>query len=107
MANSNVSAVLVHGAWADGSSWRKIIERLEAQGSSQGPARPGTPTALKALGPGSLARRPVPQTGQRRSRTPPGASRRSIPPISRGAGKQGDGPARRPENNDTGQRSVG
>ena len=32
MANSNVSAVLVHGAWADGSSWRKIIERLEAQG---------------------------------------------------------------------------
>ncbi len=33
------------------------LERREAQGSSQGPARPGTPTTLKDLGPGSLARR--------------------------------------------------
>lgn len=32
MATENVSAVLVHGAWADGSSWSKVIERLEAQG---------------------------------------------------------------------------
>ncbi|NYH24382.1 alpha/beta fold hydrolase [Paraburkholderia bryophila] len=26
----NVTAVLVHGAWADGSSWSKVIERLAA-----------------------------------------------------------------------------
>jgi pimeloyl-ACP methyl ester carboxylesterase len=32
MAIDNVSVVLVHGAWADGSSWSKVIERLEAQG---------------------------------------------------------------------------
>jgi pimeloyl-ACP methyl ester carboxylesterase len=30
MAIGNVSVVLVHGAWADGSSWRKVIERLKA-----------------------------------------------------------------------------
>jgi pimeloyl-ACP methyl ester carboxylesterase len=24
--------VLVHGAWADGSSWRAVIERLQADG---------------------------------------------------------------------------
>ena len=29
---------------------RSAMERQEAQGSSQGPARPGTPTALKRLG---------------------------------------------------------
>ncbi|MGV7241866.1 alpha/beta fold hydrolase [Caballeronia sp. M23-90] len=32
MSAGNVSAVLVHGAWADGSSWSKVIERLKAQG---------------------------------------------------------------------------
>jgi pimeloyl-ACP methyl ester carboxylesterase len=32
MAIGNVSAVLVHGAWADGTSWGKVIERLEEQG---------------------------------------------------------------------------
>ena len=32
MSLSNVSVVLVHGAWADGSSWSKVIERLEEQG---------------------------------------------------------------------------
>jgi pimeloyl-ACP methyl ester carboxylesterase len=32
MSTRNVTAVLVHGAWADGSSWSKVIERLEAQG---------------------------------------------------------------------------
>lgn len=32
MTIGNVSAVLVHGAWADGSSWSKVIERLNAQG---------------------------------------------------------------------------
>ena len=32
MAIGNVSVVLVHGAWADGSSWSKVIERLEGQG---------------------------------------------------------------------------
>ncbi len=29
---SNASAVLVHGAWADGSSWSKIIQPLAADG---------------------------------------------------------------------------
>jgi pimeloyl-ACP methyl ester carboxylesterase len=32
MALSNVSVVLAHGAWADGSSWSKVIDRLQAQG---------------------------------------------------------------------------
>jgi len=32
MSIGNVSAVLVHGAWADGSSWSKVIERLKANG---------------------------------------------------------------------------
>lgn len=26
--------VLVHGAWADGSSWSKVIERLQKAGST-------------------------------------------------------------------------
>src|SRR5579863_9623866 len=29
---SNASVVLVHGAWADGSSWSKIIQPLAADG---------------------------------------------------------------------------
>lgn len=32
MSSDNVSAVLVHGAWADGSSWSKVIDRLAARG---------------------------------------------------------------------------
>ena len=32
MSSGNVSVVLVHGAWADGSSWSKVIERLTEQG---------------------------------------------------------------------------
>lgn len=32
MTSDNVSVVLAHGAWADGSSWRKVIERLQRQG---------------------------------------------------------------------------
>jgi pimeloyl-ACP methyl ester carboxylesterase len=32
MSSSNVSVVLVHGAWADGSSWSKIIGPLAADG---------------------------------------------------------------------------
>jgi pimeloyl-ACP methyl ester carboxylesterase len=32
MSSGKVSAVLVHGAWADGSSWSKVIERLKEQG---------------------------------------------------------------------------
>ena len=54
------------------------MERREAQGSSQGPARPGTPTPSKHLGPGSLARqhrpiaRPV-KGGLANLLAPPGA----------------------------------
>ncbi|HEX3635117.1 MAG TPA: alpha/beta hydrolase [Paraburkholderia sp.] len=32
MSIGHVSAVLVHGAWADGSSWSKVIQRLNARG---------------------------------------------------------------------------
>jgi len=32
MAIDKASVVLVHGAWADGSSWRKVIALLQAQG---------------------------------------------------------------------------
>lgn len=32
MASGNVKVVLVHGAWADGSSWSKVIEGLQRQG---------------------------------------------------------------------------
>ena len=32
MSSNNVSVVLVHGAWADGSSWAKIIAPLAADG---------------------------------------------------------------------------
>ena len=32
MPSNDVSVVLVHGAWADGSSWAKVIRQLAAQG---------------------------------------------------------------------------
>jgi pimeloyl-ACP methyl ester carboxylesterase len=32
MPKEQVSAVLVHGAWADGSSWHKVIRRLQDRG---------------------------------------------------------------------------
>ena len=32
MARSDVSVVLAHGAWADGSSWSKVIVALQAKG---------------------------------------------------------------------------
>jgi len=32
MSSGNASVVLVHGAWADGSSWSKVIEGLKQQG---------------------------------------------------------------------------
>jgi pimeloyl-ACP methyl ester carboxylesterase len=32
MAKENVTVVLAHGAWADGSSWARVIERLNAAG---------------------------------------------------------------------------
>ncbi|MFZ2060039.1 MAG: alpha/beta hydrolase [Candidatus Binatus sp.] len=32
MSHENVSVVLVHGAWADGSSWAKVIAPLAAEG---------------------------------------------------------------------------
>jgi len=30
--NGQANIVLVHGAWADGSSWSAVIERLQADG---------------------------------------------------------------------------
>ena len=32
MSGNNATVVLAHGAWADGSSWRKVINRLSARG---------------------------------------------------------------------------
>jgi pimeloyl-ACP methyl ester carboxylesterase len=32
MSRNEVSVVLVHGAWADGSSWGKVIGALKAEG---------------------------------------------------------------------------
>ena len=32
MAAETPTVVLVHGAWADGSSWSAVIERLQADG---------------------------------------------------------------------------
>jgi pimeloyl-ACP methyl ester carboxylesterase len=32
MSHKNVTVVLVHGAWADGSSWNKVIASLRAEG---------------------------------------------------------------------------
>lgn len=32
MSRENISVVLVHGAWADGSSWTKVIRPLSADG---------------------------------------------------------------------------
>jgi pimeloyl-ACP methyl ester carboxylesterase len=32
MSSKRATAVLVHGAWADGSSWRPVIQRLQAAG---------------------------------------------------------------------------
>jgi pimeloyl-ACP methyl ester carboxylesterase len=32
MSGNDVSVVLAHGAWADGSSWSKVMVRLQARG---------------------------------------------------------------------------
>ena len=32
MSTNDVTVVLAHGAWADGSSWAKVIEGLKWQG---------------------------------------------------------------------------
>ena len=34
MAASNVNVVLAHGAWADGSSWARVIAALKAEGAN-------------------------------------------------------------------------
>ena len=34
MAVKDVSIVLAHGAWADGSSWARVITALKAEGMS-------------------------------------------------------------------------
>ena len=36
MSGNDVSVVLVHGAWADGSSWAKVIGPLAARGLQGG-----------------------------------------------------------------------
>src|SRR5882724_8102339 len=62
------------------------MERREAQGPSQGPVRPRKTHRLADR-----------NAGLREPRKLPGASRRSIPLVLRGNGKQGDGPAPGPE----------
>jgi pimeloyl-ACP methyl ester carboxylesterase len=34
MATKNVSVVLAHGAWADGSSWARVVTALKAEGAN-------------------------------------------------------------------------
>jgi hypothetical protein len=34
MSPRDVTVVLVHGAWADGSSWSKVIGLLKAEGTN-------------------------------------------------------------------------
>jgi pimeloyl-ACP methyl ester carboxylesterase len=34
MPRDNITVVLAHGAWADGSSWAKVITRLKALGTN-------------------------------------------------------------------------
>lgn len=46
MSASDVSVVLVHGAWADGSSWSKIIQPLAARGTRT-VAAPLPPTSFQ------------------------------------------------------------
>lgn len=46
MSHGNTSVVLAHGAWADGSSWSKVIERLNRQGI----AAVAAPLPLTSLG---------------------------------------------------------
>jgi hypothetical protein len=62
-------------------SERFAVERREAQGSSQGPARPGIPTTLKPWVPESWRVTANPRTGfvKGASHQASGASRRSIP----------------------------
>ena len=35
MAVKDVSVVLAHGAWADGSSWARVITALKAEGAKR------------------------------------------------------------------------
>src|SRR5258706_15947558 len=44
-AEMNATVVLVHGAWADGSSWAHVITPLQSKGLRT-TAAPGPPTAL-------------------------------------------------------------
>jgi hypothetical protein len=37
--NSPLTVVLVHGAFADASSWNGVVERLQAAGGASGGAR--------------------------------------------------------------------
>jgi pimeloyl-ACP methyl ester carboxylesterase len=46
MATKDVSAVLAHGAWADGSSWARVITALKAEGVNVSAA----PLPLTSLG---------------------------------------------------------
>jgi hypothetical protein len=45
--------VLVHGAWADGSSWSGVIKGLQADGSNviTPPSKPTSPASIKSWTP--------------------------------------------------------
>ena len=73
------------------------LERREAPGPSQGPARPGTPTPLNAYGSRNLGVRPAFARPVGESRKLPGASRRSNPSFRRDGKRENGGPARAPE----------
>ena len=61
--NVNPSVVLVHGAYADGSSWSEVIKRLQAAGITA-TAVPGSGVScLLCPDPGSGGLRPLPVGG--------------------------------------------
>jgi hypothetical protein len=62
MSSNNASVVLAHGAWADGSSWAKIIVPLVADGVNvtAAPLPLTSFLAIAAVAPPSPARREAP-----------------------------------------------
>ncbi len=46
MSGNDVTVVLAHGAWADGSSWSKVIGLLKARKASDAVAAPLPLTSL-------------------------------------------------------------
>src|SRR5207237_1234934 len=73
-----LTVVLVHGAFADASSWTGVIERLQKEG--------GQVTAPASPLPRCLRRRPARRTDRRDGRHPAPRGRAGVLRADRGAG---------------------